>query len=160
MQECKGDLWEHWLDHGHLVCISTNGFVKNNGAAVMGRGCALQATRKMPGIQMELGRYLKRMGNVPGILFHGDSPKFQVGILPVKHNWWERADLDLIKQSVDWLAEASLDTLTEHFAILKAAPVAIHVPRLGCGNGARDRDWETEVRPLMESLPDNVVVHS
>jgi len=37
------------------VCITTNKFVKKNGAAVMGRGCAKQAMQLMPGIEFIVG---------------------------------------------------------------------------------------------------------
>lgn len=145
MLESRSDLWAHHRIPGHLVCISTNGFVKRNGAAVMGRGCALQATQMHPGVQMELGAYIRHNGNVPGMLF---GPNYTLGILPVKHNWWEKADLKLIQESVDWLRrEASEEAVR-----------TIHVPRLGCGNGSRN--WATEVEPLMRILPDNVIIHS
>lgn len=148
MTERHSDLWEHVNAPGHLICISTNGFIKKNGAAVMGRGCALQATRIYPGVPMLLGTYIRHNGNNPGLLY---GEKFTLGILPVKHNWWERADLALIKRSVDWLREelGQLHLLGHH---------TVHVPRLGCGNGGRN--WEKEVRPLMQTLPDCVVVHS
>jgi len=149
MVESHSDLFECHRVPGHLVCVSTNGTIKRNGAAVMGRGCALQATRIHPGVQVDLSKYLRSQGNVPGILFlpTGTNGKnIPLGILPVKYNWWEKADLELIRRSVEWLDElATPNTRT------------IHVPRLGCGNGGRS--WEREVRPLMRGLPDNVIVH-
>lgn len=145
MQEHHSNLWDYLNAPGHLICISTNGFVKRNGAAVMGRGCALQATKIDLGIPMVLGRYIRENGNVPGIL-HGN--KYALGILPVKHKWWERADMELIQRSINWLVIKALDQSERIF----------HVPRLGCGNGGRN--WPTEVRPLMEILPENVWVHS
>lgn len=145
MIERHSDLWEMHRVPGHLVCISTNGFVKRNGCAVMGAGCAKQATQIHLGIAKQFGDYLKKNGNAPGVL---EGHGWRLGVLPVKHNWWERADLGLIKSSIDWL-NATFDDI--------AGGTILHVPRLGCGNGGRD--WETEVRPLMAELGNNVIVH-
>ena len=148
MRESHSDLFEHHRVPGHLVCISTNGFLKRTGAAVMGRGCALQATVLHPGVQMLLGAYLRKNGNAPGILV---GKKYMLGILPVKHNWWEKASLELITRSIEWLRGFAMDTT------MVSEVETVHAPRLGCGNGGRN--WEREVRPLMLGLPDSVVVH-
>lgn len=150
MLERHDDMWEWFGEPGHLVCISTNGTVKRNGEGVMGRGCAREATRLCPGIQKELGSYIKTNGNVPGVLYR-KPVRFSVGILPVKHNWWEQASLDLIRASVEWLQEAAT-------MVGVSGQATYHVPRLGCGHGRRD--WNTEVQPLIVGLPDNVWVHS
>lgn len=152
MIESHSDLWSMNGAPGHLICISTNGFVKRNGCAVMGRGCARQATQLYLGVARQLGHYIRQNGNVPGLL-HLEGYKVDLGILPVKHNWWEKASLELIQRSVDWLQLASANKY-----ILETHLNVLHVPRLGCGNGGRD--WAKEVRPMMQTLPDNVVVHS
>ena len=116
----------------------------------MGRGCALQAALRWPQVPELLGNYIRTQGNVPGYLLHisGDLPDDRLMILPVKHNWWERASLDLIRVALNFLMDEARQWPDWTF----------HVPRLGCGNGRLD--WATEVRPLMEILPNNVVVHS
>lgn len=146
MIERKQDLWKYWKRPGHFVCISTNGFLKSDGCAVMGRGCALQAVKMLVGVDKILGDYIRKNGNVPGHII-GPDAKYMLGILPVKHNFWEQADIRLIQRSVDWLWRTAGT----------GAETTFHVPRLGCGNG--QRDWEREVKPLMKRLPDNVVVH-
>lgn len=60
MIEVFGNLWEYEAD---AVCITTNGYTKNNGEAVMGRGCAKEATEMFPKISLYLGQKLKRDGN-------------------------------------------------------------------------------------------------
>jgi hypothetical protein len=140
------DIWSHLNDgRNHVFCVSTNGFLKMNGECVMGRGCAKEAARMWPNAPKLLGEHILKNGNVPGIL---DVNFTQCLItLPVKHNWWEDADVELIKKSIEWLKE-----------VATAQPKLIfHVPRLGCGYG--HLAWET-VKPLMEALPDNVWVHS
>jgi hypothetical protein len=149
MIEHKGDLWTSVFETDHIIGISTNGFRKLNGQAVMGRGCAKQATELWPGVAKRLGAYLEAKGNVPGYLLDpsGYGIIEKLLILPVKHNWWERASLELVTASRTFLCGEAV----HH------PEVTFHVPRLGCGNGRLD--WATQVRPLMEILPSNVVVH-
>ena len=78
----------------------------------------------------------------------GVDPTDRLMILPVKHNWWEQADRDLIIASRDFLCGEAVHN----------PHLTFHVPRLGCGNGRLN--WARDVRPLMEILPDSVVVHS
>jgi len=151
MREHKGDLWADFGHPYHRIAISTNGFVKRDGRAVMGRGCAKQATQLFRGIELLLGAYIKTNGNIPGYLLIDGESSLPTGdrlmILPVKHNWWERADATLVKRSIAFLAyEAGRDKQW-----------TFHVPRLGCGNGKLD--WGRLVKPWMDVLPDNVVVH-
>lgn len=150
MIERNEDLWKDFTTPGHRIAISTNGFVKRNGEAVMGRGCAKQATELFPGIAQALGVRLRIKGNSPGYLFIPESklPSDRLMILPVKHNWWEKADLGLVGLSVAFLAEEAHDFRDWVF----------HVPRLGCGNGKLS--WSVVVQSMMAGLPDNVVVHS
>jgi hypothetical protein len=150
--ERKEDLWQEFGHAGHRIAISTNGFIKKNGEAVMGRGCAKQATLMFEGLAKRFGTYLKEHGNVPGYLFvqgavYGDPAWDRLMILPVKHNWWEKADIHLVTTSILFLNGEACHNPDWTF----------HVPRLGCGNGKLN--W-SDVRERMVPLPDNVVVHS
>lgn len=124
------DLWD-LHDQGKTICITTNGFVKKDGKAVMGRGCAKEALNRYPNIDKILGYYIKCYGNK----VHISSMIF----FPVKHNWWEKADIELIKKSCKELNE---------FA--EEQNIDVYLPRPGCGNGGLD--WETEVKPDIEPL--------
>jgi hypothetical protein len=142
MREIRGELWDyyHREDKPFVVCITTNGFVKKNGEAVMGRGCAYEATKRIPYIAKDLGELIKLYGNRPwGV--------HDILTFPVKHNWWESADLELIRQSAETLRTIALDNLEITYVL----------PRPGCGNGRLD--W-AQVKPLLEDLPDNVWVIS
>lgn len=139
MREIVGDLWDFYGKSGFIVCITTNGFVKKNGEAVMGRGCAKEAKLRFPGIARLLGESIKKGGN--------HITPLRVGLLsfPVKKGWWEDADLELIKRSAYELKNlAVVDSITRFI-----------LPRPGCGNG--NLKWE-EVKPLLVDLPDNVWV--
>lgn len=136
MKVVFGNVWDYPADY---ICIPTNGYVKSNGECVMGRGVALQAVRRFPGIAKMIGRELLRNGNHFAII---DT---RYCIFPVKHHWREKADLDLITRSTKELA-----------LVASRNPEQIYVlPRPGCGNGGRT--WE-EVKPLLKDLPNNVHV--
>lgn len=146
MKEVFGTIWIHYPIPDHFICLTTNGTIKKDGTAVMGRGNAKQATIVIPEIPKMLGEYLKLNGNVAGAL-QTHAAYDCVIIFPVKHRWWEKADLQLIARSRDWLWTEAKNNPGNTY----------HLPRPGCGNG--QRDWETEVKPLIQNLPDNVWVH-
>jgi hypothetical protein len=86
MKEVFGDLWE--LDG--IIAITTNGFVKRERICVMGRGCARQAAVRLE-LPCKLASRISAEGNH---VFH--FPEHRLITFPVKHNWWEAADLGLI----------------------------------------------------------------
>lgn len=139
MKEVCGDLFE--LSKGGVLVITTNGFVKNNGEAVMGRGCARQAAQRWPDMPSRLGQGLKANGNIVMITWGGTGgvPREYDAVVtfPVKHNWWEKADLELIRDSAERLRN-SADAMGWK---------DIFVPLPGCGNGGLK--WE-QVRPVLE----------
>lgn len=146
MKEITGELWDYYGKRGYVVCITTNGTVKKDGAAVMGRGCAKEATQRFPGIDKQLGERLQRCGNNCHALLNPDK-KIVTQTFPTKHNWWEPSDLDLIRRSAIQLGGLASMAVNLIFIL----------PRPGCGNG--QRTW-AEVKPLLEDLPDNVWVIS
>jgi hypothetical protein len=137
MIEVVGDLWTYPAD---WRVITTNGAVRRDGCAVMGRGCAKQATQKYPALQGLLGSQLKLRGN-----HVTEFSLWNLLTFPVKHSWEQDADLVLIARS----ARELRGWLEDH-----DQPLVV-LPRPGCGNGRLD--WEV-VKPLLLSLPDNVAV--
>ena len=136
MRKVTGNLWTVQADH---LGIPTNGDVNAKGYAVMGRGVALQATFRYPGIKGVLGGAMARAGKHVTFLY----PK--VFSFPVKNHWREEASLTLIAQSVKELTIIAQGLPTHTFAI----------PLVGTGNG---RLKPGQVWPLLETLPDNVLV--
>ena len=140
MKEIKGDLWDYWKKSRTYICITTNGFTKKNGEAVMGRGCALQATKHIPRVKKRLGWRITNFGNKLHVF-----RKDRFITFPTKHNWWEPSDLFLIKKSA-----------TELDHIAKRNPrFRFILPRPGCRNGRLD--WK-DVRPLLTFMEDNIYV--
>lgn len=136
MREITGDIWDYH-NQGHWIVITTNGAVRKDGACVMGRGVAKQATQKFPYLAHELGKWIKKAGNALHIM-----PEYKIITFPVKHNWWEKASLELIEYSC-----ASLVACADFHGLQ-----AVYMVRPGCGNG--QLHWENEVRPLLEKCLD------
>ena len=145
MLEEKGDLWK--FTDG-IPAITTNGYIKKNGQAVMGRGCAKEAADRFSGLSGILGFNLIQYANHVFYLHQfGDK-----GIItfPVKDTWSEKAKIELIKQSADELICMTIP----YFEITEK----IYLPRPGCGNGGLE--WK-DVKPEIEKiLTDQVVVIS
>jgi hypothetical protein len=88
MLEESGDFW---LIEGDYRCINTNAFLKK-GSAVMGKGIALQAARKYPGLGIILGKLIQINGNH---VFHLGN-----GLISFPTKWnFRDIDVELIKQS-------------------------------------------------------------
>ena len=149
MIEINGDAWQTWqklLQHEEcFLCITTNGTVKKNGECVMGAGIAKEAAHFFPRLPADLGKEITKHGNRMHYL--GDN----LLSFPVKHNWFENADIELIKESCKSLMEA-LDYLAMEYDVEECTALLV---RPGCGNGKLD--WETEVKPVIAPLLDDRV---
>jgi len=136
MIEVKGNMWDYEAD-AHV--ITTNGYVKNNGECVMGKGCAHEAKEIWPFLPSLIGQHIEYSGNTVGYWRIGEVGLFS---FPVKHNWWEKADLSLIEQSC-----IDLEALTTQLKFER-----IIIPRPGCGNGGLDY---VQVKPILEKYLDD-----
>lgn len=143
MTTLQADLWTTPCD---ARCITTNGTIKANGRAVMGRGTALQATAHYPGIRQIQHRALVGWGNVPCILLPDERP--MLVSFPVKYDWWLAADLGLIAKSAQALVGLADGAQWQ----------TVLLPRPGCGNG--QRTWAEVVPILAPILDDRFVVVS
>jgi len=66
------------------ICVTSNGFIKSNGEAVMGRGVAAQAKKKYKNIAKNLGNAIREKGNVPSVIYRDDKHGFFIVSFPVK----------------------------------------------------------------------------
>ena len=140
MREIRGNLWDFKRDNA--LAVTTNGTVRRDGWAVMGRGCAREAADRYPGLQEVLGREIEEKGNHVFEFFMLDG--LTLFTFPVKHRWHEPADLDLIERSARELVE-----------IFDGRDRGMHscvLPRPGCGNGMLE--WEF-VKPRIEGILDD-----
>jgi hypothetical protein len=136
---------------GDAICITTNGFVKKNGEAVMGRGIAKEAANSFPEFPRILGDSIFRNGNHLNVFFEmihhyngdtGEEYSQDIVTFPVKHNWFEKADMELIRRSARELMKWA-DQLPHWERVL--------LPRPGCGNGKLDwSDVKREIEPILD----------
>lgn len=137
MREIQGNPWS-FHSSGYPIVITTNGSVKKDGSAVMGRGVALQANMKLPGLALAVGAHLSSRGNHVFWL-----PQFNLFTFPVKREWSQAAIPELIAQS-----STELLRLVDQYV-----PTAtIYMPRPGCGNGWLD--WGI-VKPVISDVLDD-----
>lgn len=122
MIERQGNMFEEYLSPEVIYVICTNGSVRNDGAAVMGRGTALAAANINPALPRLLGDLLLTFGNRPFIL----PGNFVT--LPTKDDWRNPANGDLIEESL-----YKLFKLMDHYD--EDRQRTIYLPRPGVGNG-------------------------
>jgi hypothetical protein len=91
----------------------------------------LQAKKKYKSLPYYLGLSIKKFGNLPYC-----NSEFHIITCPVKYNWWEKANLELITFSISLIAK--LTSLSNDKIVL---------PKVGCGNGKLD--WK-DVEPILE----------
>lgn len=163
MKEIKGDMWS-FLQRVDAICITTNGFLKQNKLPVMGRGCALQAKKRYTQIEKNLSQHLLQNGNNVGVILkdgrtdivsfpvkprsaplgspvveHMKGKKFHSNIVP---GWACKADLELIRTSALQLKELA-DKNNWKYVVL---------PRPGSGAG--ELNW-SDVKPVIEDILDD-----
>lgn len=155
MKEAEGNIWDHQSAYDAIV-ITTNGFVKKNGEAVMGKGIALEATQRYPSFPKLLGEHLQQYGNIVGLFEFWDfetGPKLaNIFTMPVKPEygpmgrpgWQAKADIHLILFSLGMLVRLADEKNSQFRKIL--------MPRPGCGNGGLK--WEF-VKPVIEPYLDD-----
>lgn len=146
MKIITADLWTIYdetvaTSFSKAIVIPTNGTMKADGCCVMGAGLALDAKKKWPNLPRQLGDKLTIGGNVP----HG-FPQYRIITFPVKHNWWEKADITLIRISAMHLATESVSSRYE----------TIYVPKVGCGNGRLA--WKDVKNVLEEFLTSRFII--
>jgi len=142
MKIINADISQLWLS-GKIICVTTNGFIKKNGEAVMGRGNALVMSKLISDLPKYLGDHLKRYGNNVGFIYNNIiafpvkptygtyeqlldhiKPRFK----PTDKNipgFWCKADLSIIKNSLH-----NLNNLINYYQLKE-----IYLPVPGIGNG-------------------------
>lgn len=142
MREQQTNCWT--VPGAQALCIPTNGTITKNGHGVMGRGVALQARHMFMALPMDLGWHLETHGNHVGIIRAAVAllPAPTLIAFPVKHQWREDADLELIARSADELIVLT----NQHKWSL------VVLPRPGCGNGRLE--WAA-VKPILEPKLDD-----
>lgn len=151
MIEVVGNLWTYEPEGGYVDArvILTNGYVKKNGEAVMGKGCAKEAAALYPDVPAKLGHLIKQYGNHVHLLtqdwmyYDGVAHLlWDVVSFPTKHNWQESSTYSLVKRSAVELSHLANERKWKNVVL----------PRPGCGNGGLT--WKY-VKPVIEKHLDD-----
>ena len=135
MNMIVNDLFKLW-DEGKIIAVTTNGCLRKTNAGVMGAGIALLARNKFPGIEEELGKQIRSVGNHVALIHD------RVYSLPTKHHWKDASPLDLVVRSICELNQLAGDIEEK-----------IYIPRPGCQNGRLNwLDVRMEIEPHMRNL--------
>jgi hypothetical protein len=147
MIETTANIWDFEAD---VKCITTNGFLKKDGTAVMGAGVAKQAKLLYPALPEIVGQVLKTVGNHVIPVYRAEDA--WLFTFPVKDHWVEDAKITLIKRSAHELLDQveEINTLRGDRKIPLLQTIAL--PRPGCGNG--QLEWEV-VKPVLEPILDD-----
>lgn len=138
IQKVKGDIWDY-LRGSNRVVIPTNGVVRDNGSAVMGRGLAYQCVHRYRVMPRLLGAQIRKHGNhVFEFTVHSENYWAHLITFPVKNQWWKPAELSLIERSTWELKE-----------LIGTRNTFVYLPRVGCGSGGLK--WEI-VQPVLTDI--------
>jgi hypothetical protein len=135
-----GNMWTVW-GKTDLWMFTSNPIRNRYGGIVMGAGIAKQVAQRFPYVPRGFRDVLDKNPASAGVLSICDGQL--LGYFMVKHHWELPADLGVISDSV-----ADLKVLASRYD-----RIDLNYP--GIGNG---RLKESEVEPVIISLPDNVHV--
>lgn len=131
------------------IVIPTNGDTKKvNGkiVAVMGKGLAKKAAENFPELPGRLGAMLMRKDDAILNIHLFCFSAAPIICLPTKLSWKDDcASIDLIFNGLH-----QLKRIADHIY-----PQKFYLPRLGCGKGTGNLDWEQDVQPVMDAVFEN-----
>jgi len=146
--EIGEDIWNLHTE-GYWVCVTTNGEVKSNRQAVMGKGIAKEAADRFPSLPSELGKLLRNGLNVPHIF-----KDYRLITFPTKRYWRNRSIPSLIRQSYRVIVSDEFKSIWSKCS--KGGLLCM--PRPGCGHGGLE--WDDVRRVLLPHWNMNTIVVS
>lgn len=126
------------------VCVTTNGIVKRNGQAVMGKGIAKEADMRFH-VSDLLGKKLSVCGNHVydlGLVQNGRQT-YRLVSFPTKNDWRDNSTIKRITQSAYELIAYCIEHEIE----------TCYLPPAGCGCGGLD--WDNVVSPILSQIFDD-----
>jgi len=158
---CIGNIWNCPIKP-HLLLFTANRTINKAGELVMGRGFALQVRQKYPQVAKMLGRLIKRhyinkkdyyikyvcLEEGFNILGYEAEKNFNIGAFQVKRHFKDKADLTLVKQSINKLNDLARTEFDGEIIFL-------NFPAIGYG---WQKDKERKILDMLRVLPDNVFV--
>ena len=141
----NGDMWDSYST-SDLFLITTNSYVRKDGALVMGRGIAQQAKTRYPSVPYQAGKWLRDNNLVNGTYGILTEPfDTHLGLFQVKVHYADAARLDLIEFSAKMLAE--------YLGVCDLKNVNLNFPGIGYGHLS-----EADVLPILEKYFENLPI--
>lgn len=130
-----------------LFLFTGNSYRRKDGALVMGRGAAAAVKEMYPGINYQFGLQIDHLSFYGiKIVHHAAASRANIGVFQVKLHFAWNAELSIIKDSLVYL-----DALA-----VEGPYSAIHMNFPGVGFGRLSQE---EVEPLLQRLPDSVIIY-
>ena len=127
----------------NIYMFTANSTIRNNGCLVMGAGCAKAVRDTYQGVDKLFGKKIEI--NQYGVEFVKWKEQY-IGAFQTKYHWQKSSPLSLVEYSCQKLR-----------SIANKRPQHIfHLPFPAISHGGRGVD---EVMPLVQVLPDNVIVY-
>ncbi len=143
----RGNMWSIFK-HTDYFIVTTNSYIREDGALVMGRGAARMLKNRVKGIEYDFGSHIVHLyayGLVIPLPLTNHKPA--LGAFQVKTHYMNDAKLYLIEMATVQLLKLSEAQPTKRFDM--------NFP--GIGNG---RLLKEDVSPIIQNLPDNVHIWS
>lgn len=179
MREIRGNLfkpqsYEPSIGRPDALVILTNGFVKGNGEAVMGRGCAKEASQMDKELPRILGQKVLREGNFPYILRkrEGKIALVSFPVKPCSAIIQKKEDLDKVVPHMrdkfkvgskvpGWACVADIEIIQSSCKALSQIASnnnwsKVVIPRMGCGAGRLE--WSNVKESTKDLLDDRFYV--
>lgn len=145
MKIIQGNLWDSKAD---TVVVTTNGYIGNRGL-VMGRGAAAEAALMYPGLQRSAGVIIEKAKQSPMIAprtfvygfveVRSGAIGRGLGLLQVKYNWSDKANVYLI----------AFSAISLRLWMMRNPKVEVACNFPGIGYGGLDRK---EVEPILQDV--------
>lgn len=149
----KGNLWDQ-EGKSDLLLVTSNSYIRKDGTLVMGRGAALEASKRYPKVPELAGKHIKHYArhlgeyllitktSGPSLLFEWPE---RFGLFQVKRHFRDAADPELIRRST-----TALIHLIRSSEIRR---IDMNFPGIGLGGLPMNK-----VLPIVEDLPDCVTL--
>lgn len=128
----------------NIYMFTANSTIRQNGCVVMGRGNAAVVRDFYKGIDKKFGHVIEHL-SVFGVQFVQHNSQW-IGAFQTKVHWQDKSPLDLVQRSI-----LHLKTIAE-----KRPSHTFHLPCPAINNGGQSEDV---ILPMLECLPDNVIVY-
>lgn len=127
-----------------MYCFTANSVIKSDGKLVMGAGCAKVVRDFYQGIDKLFGDKIEHLSRFGTCVVSWQSQKILA--FQTKYDWQDKSPIELIEYSI-----YKLKYLAE-----KNSGWTFHLPCPAISHGKRSLE---EILPLLECLPDNIIVY-